>query len=104
MRNKIIFLLILATIALPLVSFAEVPIIDIGGGVEGIMSNIADQVWLVFAGIAIIMFLVAGILFLTANKNPGKLDQARQAVIWGVVGIIVGLFAKGIIGLVSGWL
>jgi cbb3-type cytochrome oxidase subunit 3 len=101
MKNKIIFLLILTMITLPVVAFAR-PSVEINIGT--IMSNIADQVWLVFAGIAIIMFLVAGILFLTANGNPGKLDQARQAVIWGVVGIIVGLFAGGIISLVSGWL
>lgn len=66
-----------------------------------IMGNVAKMVWYIFAGIAIIMFLVAGILFLTASGNPGKLDQAKQAVIWGIVGIVVGVSAGGIITFVQ---
>jgi hypothetical protein len=66
-----------------------------------LMSSIANKVWLVFAGIAIIMFLVAGILFLTANGSPEKIGQARQAVIWGIIGIVVGILAGGIVSFVG---
>lgn len=66
-----------------------------------IMGNIADMVWYVFAGLAIIMFLIAGIKFLTAQGDVKKVSEARQAVIWGIVGVIVGLLAGGIINFVA---
>lgn len=69
---------------------------------QGMMGKVADAVWYVFAGVAIIMFLVAGIIFLTANGSPEKIGQARNAVIWGIVGVVVGIVAGGIIKFVEG--
>lgn len=67
-----------------------------------LLSNIRDLVvWPIFAGLAIIMFIYAGIMFLTSSGDPGKLTTARNAVIWGVVGIIVALLSYGIIGFVE---
>ena len=50
-------------------------------------------VWPIFIGIAILMFLIAGLTFITANGDAGKIKTARDAMIWGVVGLIVGLLA-----------
>lgn len=61
---------------------------------------IANAVWVVFTIIAVIAFVVAGIMFLTAFGEPEKLSKARSAFIWGVVGIIVALLAFGIITLI----
>lgn len=69
--------------------------------VAALMENAATAVWYIFAGVAIIMFLIAGVLFLTANGSPEKIGQARQAVIWGIVGVVVGLLAGGIFSFVS---
>jgi len=65
-----------------------------------IIDNI--RLWIIepiFFGLAIIMFLYAGILFLIAEGDPSKLTKARQAVLWGVIGIVVGLLGYGIAGL-----
>jgi hypothetical protein len=67
-----------------------------------IMANVANQVWYIFAGLAIIMFLVAGIKFLDAQGDVRKISEARQAVIWGIVGIVVSIVAGGIIGVIKG--
>lgn len=75
-----------------------------GGGITGldvILANVAKLVWQLFAGIAIIMFVVAGILFLTSAGDPGKVATARQAVIWGVIGIIVAILAFSILQIVG---
>jgi len=55
---------------------------------------------LIFGGVAVIMFVVAGVLFLSAQGEPEKLKQARAAVIWGVAGVIVGILAFSIIAVV----
>jgi hypothetical protein len=68
-----------------------------------IMANIISPLWVFFAGLTVIMFIVAGILFVTANGEPGKITTARNAFIWGVVGIIVSVVAFSIVQVVSAW-
>lgn len=63
--------------------------------------NIVNAVWVVFTVIVVIMFIVAGVLFFTAQGEPQKLQQAKTAVIWGVVGVAVGIFAFTVIYLVE---
>ena len=59
-----------------------------------IINNIVDYiVWPLFVGLVVIMVIWAGILFLTARGDPNKIDAARRALIWAVVGIIIGLIA-----------
>ncbi|MFH1968074.1 MAG: hypothetical protein ABIJ84_01660 [bacterium] len=63
---------------------------------------IANIVWVVFTVIAVISFVVAGILFLTAQGDPGKITTARQAVIWGVGGVVVAILGFAIISIIGG--
>ena len=72
--------------------------------IEEIMGSIESVIWYVFGTIVIICFVMAGILFLTANGQPEKLSQARSAFIWGIAGVIVGVIAYSIIAIVSGFM
>ena len=63
--------------------------------------NIANAAWIVFTVIAVIAFIVAGVLFLTAAGNPERIAQARNAFLWGVAGVVVGVIAFTIITLVT---
>jgi len=49
--------------------------------------------WLlgIFGLLAIIAFIVAGVLYLTAQGDEQQLQKSKKAVIYGVVGIVVGL-------------
>lgn len=62
--------------------------------------SITNAIWIVFTIIAVIAFIVAGIIFLTAFGDAEKVRQARSAVIWGVVGIIVAILAYGITNMI----
>jgi len=64
--------------------------------VTQIVNVILDFIWPLFAGFAVIMFIVAGFLFLTAQGDPEKVNQARQATLWGTIGVVVGLIAFSI--------
>ena len=44
--------------------------------------------------------IIAGILFLVSGGDAEKIKTARNAFIWGVVGIVVGLLAFSIVSLV----
>lgn len=75
-----------------------------GSGVSmgNIMAGIITFVWQFFAGLAVIMFIVAGIQFLSSNGDPAKITAARNAFIWGVVGVVVAIVAFSIVQIVSG--
>jgi len=91
--------LVFAILVAPLTVFA----IDYQNWVANTMRNVARPVWQLAAGLAVIMFIVAGILFITSNGEPGKITTAKQAVIWGIAGIVVATIAFGIVNFVSAW-
>lgn len=64
-------------------------------------TKIISMTWAIFAGFSVVCFIIAGFMFLTAQGEPEKLKAARSAVIWGFIGIIVGIIAYSIIGIVS---
>ena len=51
------------------------------GSLTQIIHAIENAMGLVFGAIAVIMFLAAGILFLTAGGQPEKIQAARSALI-----------------------
>ncbi len=61
-----------------------------------IITNIFNFVWYIFSGFAVIMFIVAGFLFLTAQGNPEKVSLARKMLIYGGVGVAVALLSVSI--------
>ena len=68
-------------------------IIGLKGAVDVILSVVAG----LFAAFAVVMFFVAGILFLSARGEPDKVKQARLALFWGIIGVVVGLLARGVV-------
>jgi len=102
MKKIALSLLAVTLLSLPVLTFAQ-----IGGAPPTIsydlttMGNrIANAAWIVFTIIAVIMFIIAGILFMTAQGNAEKVQQARSAFMWGVAGVVVGIIAFTIITLV----
>jgi hypothetical protein len=96
MNKKIISSLILGALLILLV--APTPAFAVVNSIQTLMVAIVNGVvWVVFCGIAVICFVYAGIMFLSAYGDPGKLQLARSAFLWGVVGVIVGILAYSII-------
>ena len=104
-QKSILSLAILCIIGVPVMALAltgDVP--PTAGSISSLsdlIKNIEIAIWMIFAAIAVIMFVVAGILFLTAQGAPEKVQAARSAFMWGVVGVIVGIIAYSIIAIVS---
>lgn len=69
--------------------------------IESLVETIENFVWIIFGLIAVISFVVAGILFLTAAGNPEKVAQARTAFLWGVAGVVVGILAFSIVAIIQ---
>lgn len=75
---------------------------DINLDFESATEAILGAVGYFFGAFAVIMFVVCGILFLTANGDAQKLTTAKNALLWGVVGVVIGIIAFSIVGIVGG--
>lgn len=71
-----------------------------------IVTTFSNQLTALSAGLATIAFIVAGIMFLSATGNPGRMQLAKGALIAGVIGIIIivlantaEIFVRGLFGL-----
>lgn len=102
--NKIVLgLVALSVIAMPAIILAQVggtpP--TIGTDLTSLGNKIVNAVWIVFTVIVVIMFVFAGVKFLTASGNPEKIQEARTAFLWGVAGVVVGILAYTIVTVVK---
>lgn len=68
--------------------------IDIFAIIPVVIGNIIGFLWIIFGGFAIGMFIYAGFLFLASHGDSSKIKDARNALIWGAVGVAVGLLAQ----------
>ena len=105
-KKNLFFIVILGILTAPLVGFAQLEPYGVGGGPQvtnwhNIFNAATLAAGALFGCIAVIMFVAAGILFLTAQGAPEKLKEARAAVLWGVVGVVVGIIAFTIIRIVG---
>jgi membrane protein implicated in regulation of membrane protease activity len=103
MFKKVLFLILLAVLicspsafVLALKSYGSAP------GLGQIVSGIANAAWIIFTVFAVVMFVSAGIMFLTSQGDAKKVETARAAVIWGIVGVVVGIIAGSAITFVAG--
>ena len=72
--------------------------------ISTIVSNFMTWLLLLFGFLAVIGFVIAGILYLTAAGDEKQLGTAKTAMKWSIVGIIVALMGYVIIYAVDTWL
>ena len=75
----------------------SLPSADAADVIEGFM------LWLliIFTFLAVIAFVVSGIMFLTAGSNSKMLEKAKASVGYSVLGIVIGLAGYIIIRLIN---
>ncbi len=97
MNKRLITLVSTALLTLPTAIFAivnpTVPNTLVGFSVIGLINTILSFIWPVFIGFAVIMFIIAAFKFIAAQGEATAVTEARQFVIWGVVGVTVGVLA-----------
>ncbi len=102
MKKIVLSLITIGSVALPIIALAQIggtpPTISLS--LTQIGQKIASAAWIVFTIFAVVMFVIAGIMFLTASGDPEKILKARNAFLWGVAGIVVGIIAFTIITVV----
>jgi len=98
MNKKLIVLLnCIALLTLPVVSLAfnsgGLPQTAPGLLVGDLVDVFFTIVWPIVMAFSIMAFIVSAILFMTAQDNPLRLVQARQTLMYGVIGTTIAILA-----------
>ena len=96
MNKKILFLILLSILIFPAITFADTPAL-----ITNIMDATVNTVLYVASAIVVIIWVVTGVLFLTAQGAPEKLTSAKKALIAAVVGTVIVIIAVSAINLVG---
>lgn len=66
-------------------------------GPNGIITKIANII-AIFVGIAaVIVIIIAGIQYMVSTGDPTKVNNAKNAIIYAIVGLIVALLARTVV-------
>lgn len=71
------------------------------GDLPTFFANVLDGMVLVLTPILVVMFLYACFMFVTARGNTEKLGEAKQALMYTLIGIAIVLGAKGIAAIIG---
>jgi hypothetical protein len=75
-----------------------------GGTIHDIVFNLASWMLLILGSIAIIGFVISGILYLTAAGDDERMETAKKGMIYSIIGVVVGLLGYVIVQAVDSWL
>lgn len=99
------FLLPLVTLTVPFTTFAQQsitnqqPLPGVVSDATGLLSLVNDVLAWVFTGILILstfFFLYAAFLYVTARGEEDQVKQAKNVLLYGVIGIVVAVLAQSI--------
>ena len=102
-KQNLINLAVTAALLLPMAASAFTPIPQGTGNISlsQILQIIINAILMIGGAFAVIMFVWAGIKFLTAQGAPDKVAEARNFFLWGVVGVAVMIIGTVIVTIVA---
>ncbi len=65
------------------------------------LGNIADWLFYILLGVAVLLIAIAGLQYALAQGDPEKIKKAGQSVLYALVGVVVASLAKGLVILVQ---
>ena len=71
-------------------------------GPNGVILKAAELISIIAGIAAVIVIMIAGIMFITASGDSGKISTARKTIVYAVVGLVVIVLARTIIIFVIG--
>ncbi len=75
---------------------------DVDGTLNTIITSIINWLSIIVGGIAVIFIIVGGIRYATSGGNEEKIKNAKNTILYAVIGLIIVLFARLILQIVVG--
>jgi len=73
-------------------------------GIRTIITDVINTVLTFLALLAVIVIIIAGIRLIISQGDEGARDTAKKTIIYALIGLIIVLFARVIVGLVTVYL
>lgn len=64
------------------------------------LQQILQIVFAIISVLAVLMIMIAGLRFITAQGNPQEVAKARNTIVYALIGLAVALTAEGIVSFV----
>jgi len=77
---------------------------DGAGDIRGIINDIIIAVLNFLALIAVVVVIIAGIRLIGSQGNDEEKDKAKKAIFYALAGLVIVLFARVIVGLITNYL
>lgn len=107
MKKIVITLALIGLLVAPVIGLAETEQQSMPNTVENVgdlitkIEDIGNWIFTGLLALAAIFLVVAGYYFITAGGNPEKANVARQMLINALIGVAVGVAAKGLIAVIT---
>lgn len=69
--------------------------------VYAIFGRVANLFFVFFIALSVLLFIWAGFLFISGGGDPKKIQEAKDRIVWGVIGLVVAMLAAFIPSLVQ---
>lgn len=95
--KKIIIFIALSVVIFPEIAFAQWSTGNLGGfglpssPIFDIIAGIMDWLLAILGIVGVIGFAISGVLYLTSAGDSDRMEKAKGAMLYSIIGIIVGL-------------
>ena len=102
MKKILSSLVLVGLLAVPLMGMAVVsPTPPSTSDLPTVIDKITNWALGILIAFAVLMLIIAGFLFVTAQGDPDKVKTARNFVLWALVGVLVGLLSYALVQFVK---
>lgn len=71
-----------------------------GKTVEGYVGNVISAIFGIGGVIAVVVIIIGGVFYATAQGDPGKVTKGKNCIIGGIIGLIICIAAIAIVNFV----
>ena len=75
------------------------PVINETGG--GYLGGVLGWIFYLIGAVAVVMIIYAGIQYITSAGDAGKMANAKNTIIWSVIGLVLAILASVIVQFVN---
>lgn len=100
-------------VLVPAVSAIDIPCESENAGQCNLVKSsgdLSDNVWKIVSfalgilgGVAVIVIIIAGILYTISAGDAGKVKKAKNTILYAVIGLVVAMLSSAIIAFINGF-
>lgn len=69
-------------------------------GPNGTLLKVVDVILVILGFAAVIMVIIGGIKFITSSGDPSNVTSARNTILYAIIGVVVAVIARPLLGFI----